>query len=140
MAIPREEVAALGAPAAAGRIYFAAPSAAHVPFAAQAPRAAASAHASVASSSAPSDVAVARDPAKPQFDINPDLSPSERQHMISILTDLMYAFALHPSLVPAPAPGITHRINLLDPTLPQIKQAAYRESPEKQAAIAAKVA
>ena len=92
------------------------------------------------SSSAPADVAVARDPAKPPFDINPDPSPSERQHMISILTDLMYAFALHPSLVPAPAPGITHRINLLDPTLPPIKQAAYRESPEKQAAIAAKVA
>ena len=79
----------------------------------------------------------ARPPEAPPFDINPDLDGVDRKKFEDALRTIPRAFASDSTAIPAPAPGVSHSIHLTDGK--PIKLAAYRQSPQKQAAVRAAV-
>jgi hypothetical protein len=70
------------------------------------------------------------------FQINPDLSPTDFKKVLNFLKQLGFAFAT-PQSPPVASPNVEHHIHLID-TQP-IKQAPYRQSPLKQEAIRAEI-
>jgi len=67
-----------------------------------------------------------------RFDINPDLTADERKLVENVLQRMKHAFAT-PATPPQPSPNIEHVIHLTDPH--PVKQAPYRQSPQKREAV-----
>ena len=72
------------------------------------------------------------------FDVNPELDSDQRALVQRMLQSTVHAFASNPAGPPKPAPGVTHAIHLTDSA--PIKQAGYRQSPQKTAVTSAAIA
>lgn len=81
----------------------------------------------------PPPSAAAQTEVKEDFDINPQLSASDRAAFLIMLRARLAAFATDASATPRPAVGVKHAIHLTDPT--PIKQPGYRLSPAKAQTI-----
>ena len=71
------------------------------------------------------------------FDVNPELDSDQRALVQRMLQSTVHAFASNPAGPPKPAPGVTHAIHLTDSA--PIKQAGYRQSPQKTAVTSAAI-